>query len=468
MPLRSRFLLSAAALLLGATLAHADVLSTSDGRTYDGTIVKEDDSHVWIKCVPGRVFKVALSDVSERKEESPSGLDRYLELKGRTSKEANSTEAWWNYYAFLADQAELSPDEKAQKAILKDAEKAMKKLLKLDPDHAQGREANGEVQYEGQWIKAADLERKKAEIERRKLIEKWEERVGVPVQVHQGERWLLVDATDEPDLIGRSEQLHEAYRLACEVLGVEDLWGGPALVITLPNKEDYHRMVDLYQKEVWHMSEAWVAIAKADQTGGAWRQAPEPMQVAWPIHGPDAMWSFLVNNVGHMSIWKRWRRSPVMAWLEEGLAAWLETEVMGEQITTSVGFRGKGSGGGTTDRRAGDDEKKDGESLRDAQNEWRDAFIEAVENDDFPPLRKFLSMELGEYGPAEEGGALGLVTYLLQRGPDKFQALERALQSSRNYGDRSYDLDPPFKAVFDVEVVEDFEKEFRRWVISEW
>lgn len=465
----SLVLLGALALCTVAAPAWADVFRTNDGTTYDGTVIKEDGTHAWVRCVPGKVFKVALADVAERTAAETSAYDRYLELQQATKADAKSAQGWFDLHLFLAEQAESAPDERAAKSIAKEAEKALDRVLKLEPDHAAARDANGEVQFEGVWVKKADLERKKAEIRRRKLLVEWEKTVGLPVQLHQSEHWLLIDATEDGDLVGRAELMEEAYRLACEVLGVDDLWGGPAPIITVPTREDYHRMVDHYNPTVWKMKEAWVAIAKHEQTGGAWREKPEPMQVAWPIHGQEEMWSFLVNNVGHMSVWKRWGRPPVMAWLEEGLAAWLETEVMGEQITTSVGFKSTRSGSGTTDKpRRGAGEKKDGESLREAQNEWRDAFVESIESDDFPPLRKFLTMELGEYGPEHEGGALGLVTYLIQRGGEDFAKLERALHAHRNVHDRSYDLDAPFKAVFEVEVVEDFEKDFRSWVLSEW
>ena len=76
-------------------------------------------------------------------------------------------------------------------------------------------------------------------------------------------------------------------------------------------------------------------------------------------------------------------------------------------------------------------------------------------------MRKFLRMQMGDYGAAEEGGAYGLVVWLTGRDSEKFKEFVKALRYAHKDDD-------PWRKVYGYEFIEDMEKDWKVWVLSEW
>jgi hypothetical protein len=187
------------------------------------------------------------------------------------------------------------------------------------------------------------------------------------------------------------------------------------------------------------------------------------------------MWSAIVHNCAHVTIWtmwsasaRAWEKDTPPAWVEEGLGAWTEIQVMGVQVSSCMGESAKPKEpkqGGTTDKdpHKKKDPKKNADSLREAANEYKERCKAAMESDEFPPLRQFLTYKVGDLGPPEEGGTQGLVTWLMQVDPEKFKVLIASLAKG---GKRV--LDEYYRDAYGFELIEDMEKKWRGWVLGEW
>ena len=77
-------------------------------------------------------------------------------------------------------------------------------------------------------------------------------------------------------------------------------------------------------------------------------------------------------------------------------------------------------------------------------------------------MRMFLKMQIGDYGPAEEGGAYGLVTWLISKDEAKFAEIVNALKRSSRRDDDAW------SEVYGYELIEEMEKDWKSWVLSEW
>ncbi len=431
--------------------SRADTYVLKNGKTVDGRTVREKDGVVYVKTLHG-MQKVVLAEV-DSKTEGLSTYDRYDELKKASEKNKKNASAQWALCAFLREHSD------GHKDLDKEAAKLLKRVLKLAENHPEARDANGEANFRGKWVAKADLPRLEAEYERNRERLEWQGRFGVKVQLAKTDHFLLVDATDEKDLVGRGEHLDEAYSLLIELLGRKQLWSGRSPTVTFSDQEDYVKSFEYFQPQ-WQMSKGWIDAAKL--LGGVWRDRPVPTQVRHPSSGAEGMWSATVHNVAHLAIWKMWggqKKPPT--WLEEGLGQWIEAEVLGEALNTCVGASKKVGKGGTTDEERGKKGKK-GDSLQETQSEWKTRCVEAVQDGDFPPMRKFLRMQMPEYGPAEAGGALGMVTWLIGRDREKFTKLCGELKKGFAKDDIAWN------DVYGYQLIEDMEKEWKAWVLGEW
>ena len=443
---------AAVAVLAGALAvsSRADVFVLKDGREVDGKVLKEDGTHVWAKTLTG-VEKLALADVASRTP-GESKLEVMERLAKAVADDAKNAAAHWDLYVFLRDHAG------ADKKLAKEAEKILAKLIKLAPDHEEAREANGETRFDGRWVPKSDLARLEAEKEREDLRREWTAKLSTKVDVYATDHFLLVDGSDEKDLAQRAESLEEAYALILELTGQQQLWSGRSATITLPNHEKYLPVLDKFASS-WGMSSEWMNFAKLETGGGVWRDRPEPMQIRFPNRGVEGMWYSAVHMVGHLAMWKLWggQKAPP-TWLEEGLGQWVEMEVMGEHLAGCVGGKKDSGRGGTSDeprpkkRKKGDKEDID---------ERKERCIEAVQDGSFPAMRQFLRMQIGDYGSAEEGAAYGLVTWLTGRDTEQFAQLLKELRVSARDDD-------PWKKVYGYEVIEEMEKDWKKWVLTEW
>ena len=449
-------------------LADADVLELTDGTKLDGKVFKEDAAFVWVKTLQ-RIEKVPVEKVRTRTA-CESAVERYEKLRAAAEREPVTAPVLWDLFVFQKEHLkELAPE------TAKENQRILAKILKRDPQHAGAHEEMGDVQFEGQWTKPADMARLKAERAQEKLRVEWQTRLGIPVQIYEADHFLIVDNTDDKDLAGRGKLLDKAYDTLTQVLGLESLWKDRCIITTVKNYDAFCRVLDIFAAEA-KIGPAIVASAKDRNAGGIWRDLPYAFQVRWPSAGTESMWSAIVHNCAHVTIWtlwsrqvaRAWERQTPPAWVEEGLGAWTEIEVMGQQVASCMGESAKPKNppsGGTTDKdpRKKKDPKKNAESLREAANEYKERCKAAIENDEFPPMRQFLKYKVGDLGPPEEGGVLGLVTWLIRTDPEKFKVLIAALAKGGKKVDDEY-----WREAYGFELIEDMEKQWRGWVMGEW
>lgn len=467
---RSLLLAAVVVALLGCCSgsARGDVLELTDGTRLDGKVLKEDAQFVWVKTLL-RTERIPAEKVKSRTP-GESLVERHEKLRAAAAKEPVSSAALWDLLAFQREHVALLPP-----GTDKENDRIVQRILKKDPDHAGARDAAGDVQFEGRWVKKSEIERLKAEQAREKLRVEWQSRVGVPVQLYEADHFLLVDNTEDKDLAGRGKILDQAFQTLTQVTGIEPLWKEKCVVVTIKDYDAYCKALDGFAGEM-NIPKHTVAIAKDRLTGGLWKERPYPMQIRWPSSGTEGMWSAIVHNSAHVAVWtlwgnqggRAWERDTPPAWIEEGLGAWTEIEVMGQQVATCMGESAKvptERQGGTSDKdpRKKKDPKKNAESLREAVNEFKERCKAAIEAEEFPPMRRFLTYKVGDCGPPEEGGVLGLVTWLMQQDPEKFKAL---LASVAKGGKRI--IDEYWRETYGFEVVEDMEKKWHVWVLSEW
>ena len=450
--------------------AHGDVLELTDGTKLDGRVFKEEGGFVFVKTLQ-RVERIEAGKIKSR-EPGESAVEKYEKLKVAAEKEPITAAALWDLYQFQAAHlAELPPETAKQN------ERLLPRILKKEPDHVGAREAAGQVMFQGEWVKKSDLARLQAEAAKEKVRVEWQTRLGVAVAIYEADHFTLVDNTGDKDLAARGKTLDQAYETLSRVTGIEQLWKDKCVVVTIKDYDPFCKAVDGFKGEC-NIPDYIVTAAKDRATGGLWRHTPYALQLRWPSSGTESMWSAIVHNCAHVAVWtfwysgatggRAWEKKVPPAWIEEGLGAWLEIEVMGQQVSTCMGTSRKAAEpktGGTSDKdpRKKKDPKKNADSLREAVNEYKQRCKDAIEADDFPPMRQFLTYEVGDLGPKEEGGVLGLVTWLMQTDAEKFKAV---LASIAKGGKKV--MDEYWRETYGFEVVEDMEKKWRGWVIGEW
>lgn len=456
--------------LLGplAAAAAADVLEMADGTKVDGKVLKEEGGFVWVKTLQ-RIEKFPAEKVKSRTP-GEADVERYEKIRAASEKEPVTATALWDLYVFQKEHLAELPPETAKQNV-----RILERILKRDPENAAARDAYGEAMFDGKWVKKADLPRLEAEKAREKLRIEWQTRLGVMVEVYEADHFLLVDNTGDKDLAGRGKLLDKTYDTLTQALGLERLWKDRCVVVTIKDYTAYCKVVDGFAGEA-AISPAIVTAAKDRNCGGLWRHTPYAFQVRWPSAGTESMWSAIVHNCAHVTVWtlwaqqgtRPWAKETPPAWIEEGMGAWTEIEVMGQQVSSCMGESAKPKeqkSGGTTDKdpKKKKDPKKNAESLREAANEYKERCKAAIEADEFPPMRQFLKYKVGDCGPPEEGGVLGLVTWLMREDAEKFKVLIASIAKGGKKTDDDY-----WRDAYGFEVIEDMEKKWRGWAIGEW
>lgn len=436
--------------------AAADTFELADGSTIDGKVTQEKDGFVWIRTLLD-VKKVAAGDIKARNEGVPD-YERYASLRAKIEKDPRDVASMWELYQLLLRYADLSKPHAAEARLLPP------RIVKVDPEHADARDANGEVKFEGRWVRKEDLARLQAEAERRRKTSEWQAKLGVTVELYDCDHWLLVDNTKTRELSKHAKQLDEIYRLCGETLGTDRFWDGQAPVVTFQRFADYTRVLDESWKG-WQISQWRYEAARHPQNCGIWLHRPVPYQMRCvpeaKTDGEDGMWAAIVHNAVHVAIWSQPRSVEPPAWFEEGLASLLEIEVRGYQKAYCVGVA-------KDDRQKTSDQPKKGKggnkALAGEQQVFKEHAKRAMEDGEFPEMRKFLTMKLGDFGPAEAGGAMGLVQWLRGKDPEKFKQLWAELRK----GTPPKDADAPWRKVYGWNLIEDMQKDFKVWVLAEW
>lgn len=444
-----------AAALTAAPASRADVLELADGTTVEGKVIQEKDGFVWVRTLI-ETRKIAAADVKGRTaRESP--VDVLAALEARVAKDPRDVAALWEYYQFLAAHAEESKD------LALKAKPLPGRIVKIDPEHEGAHDALGETKFEGKWVLKTDVPRLQAELDRRRRTEALQKQYEVKLELQMADHWELADNTGAKDLPKKAKELDDVYRICGEILGAERFWDDRATVVTFKRHDDYARNLDASWK-AWNISQWRFEAARDPRNGGIWLHKPAPFQMRCipesKADAEDGMWAAIVHNAVHVVIWSQPRASEPPAWFEEGLASMVETEVRGLQKAYCVGAQ-VSSAGKTTDKPRGGS-KSGNKGLVGEQQVFKEHAKRAMDDGEFPEMRKFLRMKVGEFGPVEAGGALGMVTWLRNKDPEKFKQLWAEIRT----GPRKDD--DPWRKVYGWNLIEDMEKEFKVWVRSEW
>jgi len=447
--------------------AKGDSFELADGSKVDGKVLKEDAGVLTLATLKG-VQKIASANVKARTP-GESEYERWEKLKAAKETEPVTVAALLDLYAFQkAHLAELPPE------TAKENQRLLARVLKKEPDNATARAENGEVQWNGAWVKEADIPRLKQEQENEKRRVEWQTRLGVPINLVESEHFTLLDNAGEKDLAGRDKVLEKTYDAVKTALGVDSLWKDRALIVTIKAFDPYCKALDGFAAEM-NISASIVASAKDRGTGGLWRQTPYPFQIRWPASGVEAMWGAIVHNCAHIAVWTLWRntgrsweKENPPAWIDEGMGAWTDATINGQQISYCMGESAKqddGKSGGTTDKnpKKKKDPRKGGDSMREAVSQYKERCKDAVTADEFPPLRKFLKYKVGDLGPPEEGGVLALVTWLMQTDAEKFKKLFALYRKGGMKVEDDY-----WRESYGFQVIEDVESKWRPWIVGEW
>jgi hypothetical protein len=439
--------------------AKADTLVLADGRTLDAKVLKDDGTTVIVKTL-AKVEKLPAADVKSRTP-GESAVEIYDRLLTASAAEPVTAKALWELYAFQAAHlAELPPE------VAKTNPKLLPRILKKEPEHAEAHDAAGDAQWDGKWVKKSDLPRLQAEKAKEQLRVDWQNRLKIPVQIAEADHFLLVDNTGDKDLVGRGKILDKAYDALTQAFGVEELWKERSVVVTIKDYDAFCVGLDTFVGEC-AIPPAIVTAAKDRNTGGVWRHRPYAVQVRWPSTGVEGMWSAILHNCSHVATWTLWgKNAPPPAWIEEGMGAWVEIQVLGQQVASCLGESKKlpEQKGGTTDKKTKKkDPKKNPGDLREAASEYKERCKQAIEADEFPKLRQFLKYGVGDLGPPEEGGTLGLCTWLMLQDPEKFKVLIKMLRLQNKRTDDEY-----WREAYGFELIDDMDAKWRGWVVGEW
>ena len=138
-------LIATLACLLPCLAATADVVKLKDGRSFEGTVVEQNDQKVVIKT------KFGMNELQRSEVES-------VEIKATAAEEfRNRREAAKDDAAALFDLYVWAKTN----GLKTQSKQALRDVIKVDADHTEARKLLGYVQYEGKWVS----EREKARLE---------------------------------------------------------------------------------------------------------------------------------------------------------------------------------------------------------------------------------------------------------------------------------------------------------------
>ena len=266
--------------------ARADVLELADGTKLDGKVLKQDGGFIWVRTLQ-HTEKIAADTVKARTP-GQSDYEKYEKLRADAEKEPVTAAALWNLYSFQKEHLKELPPETA-----KENQRLIQRVLKKSPENADARAENGEVEYNGVWVKKTDLPRLQAETAKEKLRTEWQSRLGVQINLVEADHFLLLDNTGDKDLAGRGKLLDKTYDTLTQALGIEKLWKERCVIVTIKDYDPFCKALDGFAAEA-NINAAIVTGAKDRNAGGLWRHTPYAFQVRWPSAGTESMWSAIV------------------------------------------------------------------------------------------------------------------------------------------------------------------------------
>lgn len=493
--MKSRFplLLPAAllgALLLLATAAHADVLTTKDGRRLEGKVVSETPAAVRFQTGAGLV------EIPRAQIESLVTGKTKGEVLAGMEKAAKTAEDFY--------QAARYAGENGMKAQEK---RLMKRVLELDPKHPGANQFHGRVLHKGEWLEPAERDaRVRAEEEAAMLargLVRWQDRWVTPEELshlekgeelvdgvwmsfadaqrkrgleeHEG-RWLprpealarndvaaaakianqpvnvvvgpdsiVAGPQDEAVLGGIVEGLARGrtwFDLSFQSKPGIDLFGGRLAEFYLYESDDaYAATVPHFAALTKTVSDGWTDAVK--KTHGFLWWDPYPLSSArrWKRNEADLV-GHCYHHWGHLLLNRLGYDGKLLPpWFDEGVAATVEFRVHGRNDVFCRGSRkdprpaGPSTGGGNPPPKPGTKVGKGGMLARtvapfDPKAMKDGAWLEALKAGlgQVPPFDDLASLQFDELEGADIAAAMAIVQWIESRGPGALRLFHEELR----------------------------------------
>ena len=239
--------------LLLASGASADIVHLKDGRKVEGTVVEQTDKKVVVQTKFG-VNEFKASEV-ERVEEMATPKE---EFKKRLAAAEGDAGAIYKLYVWAKGQG-----------LKSDAKKALREVVKIDPDHENARKLLGYVKFGDRWVSEKEKAKLEADAVRKEMEAKG-------LVLHKGE-WITPEE--------KEKQINEAKGLAL----IDGKW---------VNKREYERLA----------KEAEMEAARAEkraqgffEVNGEWKSKEEAEAYYADINNPyraDGDHVYLYTNNG--------------------------------------------------------------------------------------------------------------------------------------------------------------------------
>ncbi len=139
--------------LLLVSVASGDVIHMKDGRKIEGTVVEKTDAKVVVQTKFGvSEFKASEVDRIEKKSTPKE------EYKQRMAEAKGDADALYKVYIWAKGNG-----------LASDAKRALREVVKADPDHENARKLLGYVKFEDRWVTESEKERLVVEAERKEM-----------------------------------------------------------------------------------------------------------------------------------------------------------------------------------------------------------------------------------------------------------------------------------------------------------
>ena len=454
----------AIALPLLAATAFAHTVTTTDGKTYEGKVISQDDDKVVIettfdgsKTIPRAEVKSVNTTVPPLREQ----------LQYRADKARDDVKALWKLHTWAR-----------KKGFKKELEYILRRIIDLAPENKRARKMLGHEEIDGQWIspeeKEAYLQRKHDEAMRAKGLVKYEGDWVTPEERDAREKGLIKDGdewvTEEEYHKRRGEQLVDGKWVK---VGLEEgkAWAGmaarearlklayrwsphfdavyevsPALAqrcldasekayavmrrVLKPTPEELgENLQERIKLALFKKVPAYARFAKwlngkinAEELVPGWVRAVQRQHSFWWAQDvittgvyqfPNTDKTFASNvlhGVGQILL-TRYRLNYKLPsfWLLQGFAYYLELEATGYTLSFTLGRGGTGAGMGAKGPIWGD------------SAQWKPALKALVAEGRDPPLKRIARMSMDQFRYEELVKSWSVVEYLITLDRAKFK-----------------------------------------------
>ncbi len=492
-------------LVCGSGRALGDIVHLRAGGRVEGRIVEEGPDSISVKTRFG-VQRIASADVLriERKETLEETVERRLktlapnDVAGRLDlarfcKENQLTAEW---KSLLEKVLAIDPENaEAQAALGREKVDGRWMTLAERTDYQKRKEiaakrAHGLVEYQGRWMSKEEkeaLEKGLVLYEGKWMTEaeamdkkgfvrvdgKWVRkdqqqlateakeigaRLGVPLSFEGTEHFSILSANSPENSKQVGSALERGLAHARQILPAgtkKDPFDGKMIVLLLVERDHYMRYVDLFS-EKFEQGSSWARTVRL--ANGFYTFQPCASVDFRAARAEETLVHSSVHKLGHVLVNRlHFGFNYVPAWLDEGFAAYLEREILKQNITFCFGSSygqfekpATGTKGGTKATKVSGDEPSLDDAIRALVGSGKDRLLDEL-----------LGLDLPELGYDETSKAWSVVHYLLNLDAVKFDRFFQLVRERTPHfevavtpGRRAEIQRAAFKEVYGLDVAE--------------